>query len=168
MLGRFQGRIFILRCLSLEQPLRCSSPSGQSHHKKNGTRVASQTLFKMWGQRLKNMQSQREPLHPFPSPLKSSLVDDDLDSWQEDGDTTTLLCLLRSLDTLSGVQRRWFRENLFLIHHTIQGMPFLKIRLAERRLKTNCMNPVSYSFLLFFFLLSPSLCLGLAALFPPF
>lgn len=41
------------------------------------------------------------------------------------------------------------------------------MRLAERSLKTKCTNPVFYSFLLFFFLLSPSLGLGLAALFPP-
>lgn len=80
-LGRLEGRIFTLKMSDLS--LRHSSPSGESHRQRDGTRAASQTPFKSGGCRLKNLQGS---INPFPSRLKTPLVDDDLDSRQEEGE----------------------------------------------------------------------------------
>lgn len=127
----------------------------------------------MRGHRLKTMRSQQRSVHPFPSPLKSLLLGDALDSWHEDGDncakfssrdhhwkTQTLAHPVKGSAGAAHspvpteqlrhpwwVQRCWFQEKLFF--H--QGMLFLKIRLAERSLKSKCTNAVFYFFLLFYF-----------------
>lgn len=76
--------LFTLKMSDLS--LRHSSPSGESHRQRDGTRAASQAPFKSGGCRLKNLRPQQGSINPFPSRLKTPLVDDDLDSWQEEGE----------------------------------------------------------------------------------